>query len=491
MDAQRDHDPVRPSVSPVRPVNSPAACALVAAVVVLLVGWGYILSGHRSGAGPDDTAVRAVFDQELFHLRVVRTFAAQWPGPDLHDYRSATTPLIHLMLAGLDRAAAWVTGTSADADGEGLSRTGLRMANALFAVGLAWTLARVVGRRARPAACAAIVLPVLCSSYFFSSAAYLLPDNAAWWGVLGILALAVFERVNVAWYVLGGSVLVLLVLTRQVHLWAAAPLVMAAWLGRGGEPVPGPVDPLDRTYGLLPPMGERGAAVARAAVAVAVCAPAAMMLAIFVREWGGLTPPAFSPGGSALTDKDCTNVSGISLVSPGYVLAVLGLYGVFYLPLNWSILRARARPGCVVVGLLAGLVVAGLGPSTFLLPERIGGLFSVARVLHDTLGVPTLLGRSPVVLLPATFGGGLLALVLGALPRRDAWIMFVALAAFAAAQAAGALTWLRYIEPMVLVWLVLASARLAEDRRGSAAAMLPLWLLAGALAAISAVSVLG
>ncbi|HLX38053.1 MAG TPA: hypothetical protein VKR29_09640, partial [Candidatus Binataceae bacterium] len=41
------------------------------------------------------------YDEIKYHLPAIRQFAAQLPHPDLSAYSSATTPLYHLMMAGL------------------------------------------------------------------------------------------------------------------------------------------------------------------------------------------------------------------------------------------------------------------------------------------------------------------------------------------------------------------------------------------------------
>src|SRR5687768_14621390 len=46
---------------------------------------------------------RAASDERNFHLPVVRQFAAEWPWPDLSDYRAVTSPGYHLVLAAFHR----------------------------------------------------------------------------------------------------------------------------------------------------------------------------------------------------------------------------------------------------------------------------------------------------------------------------------------------------------------------------------------------------
>ena len=74
----------------------------------------------------------------------------------------------------------------------------------------------------------AVCLPLVCSLYVLSSGAWLLPDNAGWWGVAGLLVLGFRQRVD-GWSVAGsGLVLLALVLVRQIHLWVAVVPVVGS-----------------------------------------------------------------------------------------------------------------------------------------------------------------------------------------------------------------------------------------------------------------------
>ena len=41
------------------------------------------------------------YDQNLFHIQVVRQFEMQWPVPDLSEFSAATGPVYHLVMAAL------------------------------------------------------------------------------------------------------------------------------------------------------------------------------------------------------------------------------------------------------------------------------------------------------------------------------------------------------------------------------------------------------
>ena len=87
---------------------------------------------------------------------------------------------------------------------------------------------------------------------------------------------------------------------------------------------------------------------------------------------------------------------------------------------------------------------------------RWGGLWNI--VAH----VPTLFGRSPLIIGLATLGGVILALWLFLLPTRSRWIFATALLAFAAAHSASGQAWQRYDEPLLLMVFPLMFAELSR-----------------------------
>jgi hypothetical protein len=112
----------------------------------------------------------------------------------------------------------------------GTSETVMRLLGAVFAVALVGLTAGYVRRRG----CSwletvLLALPLAVSLYTFSSGAWLLPDDAAWLAVLGILIIALGPTRR-AW-LFGGVVLLALVLVRQNQIWAIAPLMASAWIG--------------------------------------------------------------------------------------------------------------------------------------------------------------------------------------------------------------------------------------------------------------------
>ncbi|MDX2118641.1 MAG: hypothetical protein SFY96_10705 [Planctomycetota bacterium] len=384
--------------------------ALAFAVGACLV----IFSGNRNG--------RAASDMINYHEPAIRTFAQQWPAFDFSDYLSATTPGYHIVLATVAR---WVNAAT----------PALQLAGLLFSLRLISTLAGFAARRRGPLDALLLAAPFAASLYVFVSGAYLLPDNAGWLGVLLVLAVALRDTQTWGSLALGGVALAALVFTRQIHIWAAAPLWIAAFVH--------------------PPV-RAGASVAlssrvRAAViAFAFTLPAFGVLAAFARLWGGLTPPMFKE----------FHASGINPAAPAFLLSLIGGLSVVFARWWWPALRDLHRtwrwavPAAAVVGLGLAIVPA----TTY---DQQAGRW--AGVLWDvSKRLPVLAGHTaPIFVVLAPLGAVVLAALLTASSKARpgmGWVLLVTLLAFTAAQAASYQLWQRYNEPFALMFLALACA---------------------------------
>ena len=116
---------------------------------------------------------RYAWDQINYHEQVVREFTQQWPRPDVSDYLSATTPLYHLVLAAVGRFVS-------------ASPMALQFVGSLFTLGLIVTMALALARTATALRVFTFTLLLFFSHYVFTAGVWMLPDNAAWWGVLGV-----------------------------------------------------------------------------------------------------------------------------------------------------------------------------------------------------------------------------------------------------------------------------------------------------------------
>jgi hypothetical protein len=398
-----------------------------------------------------DNYTRATWDQDAYHLPTVNKFAAEWPRPDFSDYPSATTPGYHLVLAAVRRLT-------------GADDRALRIVASLFTVGLLATFGWSLGRRVGPWTAVALGLPLVCSAYVFSSGVWMLPDNAGWWGVLGMLLIALRPRVDWRTYAGGAAVLLALVMVRQLHLWTAGVLVVAAWLGRGADAARG-AGGFDAAAGADPP----SRTLRRASLGVLSAVPAVLALAWFFRLWHGATPP--SPGGFN---------AGINPAAPPMVLAVLGIVGTFYagflaprtaaLRGNWPALVA----GCFVAGVIAAVPHTSYSMSA----GRWSGLWNLAQK------VPVYAERSPLIIGLAAWGGVVLAAWVLALPHRARWLFLTACLAFTAAHTATHEAYQRYYEPFAVMLFALSAVRVRSDwaaEGGATQSPTPRWAVVGPL----------
>lgn len=421
------------------PQTNPRSPLAVLGVLMIVTGLAVAL-GAVIATDSFNTS-RAAQDQDNYHLRVVRTFAQQWGRIDLSDYRSATTPSYHLTLATVSRFISDDTRV-------------IRAAGALFTIGLVMTLGLVLARtpvKASPLTGAALILPLACSLYVFSSGAWILPDNAGWWGVLGILVMVLLKPATPGNLCVVGLVLLVLVLCRQTHLWAAGLIWLWPWL-----------DPAPSSSETVPAPGRRRLVLA--AMAVIATVPAFLAVAAFVSLWHGLVPPIFQGGAfDPVLGKTSLKNSGGNPATPAFLLTLLGMFGVFFLGYaqrGISLLLARDRHTMVALctSALIGLALA-LIPATSFSPElgRYTGFWAFAKAL------PALADRSLFISAGATAGGAILALLVASLRPRDALVSLTALVAFAAAQTAAFFAWQRYLEPFVLILLALMSARTTAE----------------------------
>lgn len=411
--------------------------ALLLPALMALTCWPVAMAGLYPG--------RMASDQLLYHEVVVRVFAREFPHLGYHDYLSATTPGYHTLLA----AVVWA-GVEA--------RWALQLIASAFTLGLVALLGGWLARRAGEFEGLLLALPVALSLYVWPAGVWLLPDNAAWLGVLAVVLLALRPRTDWKLYVLGGLVLGALVFTRQIHVWSAGVLWLAAWLG--GERADGPDNPglgEPSAAELLRPRADR---LGRAALAVAASLPALAIVLAFLLLWKGLTPPTFQD-----VESGRVGYHGGNPATAAFILALVGLVSLFYGGYLAPVLGELARrpwwlAAAVAVGLLASLL-----PETTFSKEagRWTGLWNVAARF------PVLAGRtSPLIVALAVLGAVAMLAWGRALRWRDRWVLLGAVVAFAAAQSSSQELWQRYVEPLVLILVALAAALAVRARRAGA-----------------------
>lgn len=463
--------PVDRSNLPEDPTDSPCLSrwwvpGLVACSIFLASGYPFILGGFVKGRG--------AHDQLNYHEQVIRTFAAQWPHLDYHDYLSATTPGYHTLLALAARM--------------GLeSRIGLQLLGSLWTLGLLMVLAWSVRPLLKRMPCTpglllgtALLMPVIASMSIWYSGVWLLPDNAGWLGVLGIWLLALSGRLRWKMLLTTAAVLIVLVYVRQIHIWTLAMLLTAAWLGAdrhscapaSGSDVPhgttgpvlcGPNMDVAKAWQLLTTnITDR---LARVGWMLVVSLPAVALLGYFIWLWNGLTPPVLAQ-----------RQLGVNWAAPAFVLAVFGYCSVFFVPFVWDGLKLIwHRHRWLLVVVIACSVLASLVPATGYdeAAGRYSGLWSMARHLP-------MIGQSSVLIVGlSVLGSVLLAGWFVSLDWRDRWIMLAGLVAFTATQCVSFKLWQRYTEPMVLLWLVLAASRARPALNGPMTGPMLSWRMIG------------
>ncbi len=393
-------------------------------------------------------------DEHRFHIPVIERFGEQWPAPDVSEYHAAATPAHHLVLAFIESIASPSLETLRVLSGLPVS---------LHIALLAWWCARRVG----VVGAVALTLPLTFSPHVVAFSTLVLPESSSWLLVGALLMLACAKRFETAACVMGGALLLASVGVRQLTLWCAAPLWVAAWLGAApllhnpARVVPATVWPIDQPKARL----------VRSVICLACTLPAFGLIAWFVWLWGGLVPPVFQSAEAALAIDGAVVNQGRSPASGAFVLSILGLAGLAFTPL---VIRPLLERRSLVTrwALLGGAVglLAALIPLTSYDMEsgRWGGLWKGVRL------APVFADRSVFIAALSTLGGAMTGvLVLALPPTRVRWVLLSALGAAIVAHAMGAQLFQRYIEPLLLIVLPIAVAATFEEREDRP----PLWTL--------------
>ena len=422
---------------------APWLAGLAAVILFLACSLPLILSDNLLG--------RAAFDQLHYHEPAIRKFAAEWPRPDLSDYRSATTPGYHLLLAAVCRFVS-DSGRVLQLAGAGFTAAlvGLFAVAAASCVGT--TRVRFAG-----AWSVLLTLPLLASIYVFFPGVWLVPDNLGWllvlaiglvsWQIAGAADRTAVGRASFRWlnFAAASALMLAVVLVRQSHFWCASLIWLGAWIGAAPIGDGG-------LMGMLSRFGLRARALVPAAIATL---PAAAAMVYFAKLWGGMTPPTFSHQYGSM----------INAATPAFLLSLVGGFSVFFAgfvaPAGWRVLRER--PVCLLVAMLAGVAAAAIPETTYIHEQRSTGLWSLVRV------APMIAGHTSTVLLVMTpFGVWALWAWFAALGAKERWFFVGTLAAFGVAQTANPLCWQRYMEPLLLMLMGLGAATISA--RGTLAA---------------------
>jgi len=414
-----------------RTSNSLRQNAAASATLLLLLAATLLLL--RLGPG------RAWFDAERYHMPAIRTFAQQLPTPDLTNYLSATTPGYHLTIAAAVRTL-------------GLSEITVLATSLLFSIALFAIFGAALARAgASIRQTLLFTAPAAASAYIIAPAVTPIPDNAGWLTVAATLWFATARNWTTTRYLCIAATLALVVFFRQSHIWVAAVIAAAAWIDAPTKPNAASPQ-ADSDYpglGLRRLLAEPASRIRPTLLVAAATIPAILILAAFIKVWGGLVPPMFQ---TALINDQFShaNTQGINLSTPLFLLAQIGIITFFFAGYLWPRVRSfdRVLRNRVIASAALIAIASLILPTTFSVPEgRYGGWWQLAKL------TPTLAHIAPLLVIMATFGAAATTAWALALPYRARWLAIAALAAFTAAQTANANAWQRYHEPLLIMGL--------------------------------------
>jgi hypothetical protein len=312
--------------------------------------------------------------------------------------------------------------------------------NNLISLSLPLVLYGVTRSRMPSTSSVLLVAPLLASSFYVKSACWVLTDNAALlFSTLTLVALLKDEsRIGQSWR---ASVCAIIATSiRQINIWLVAPtLVRIAqmMLAYRDSQKAGKESARDFTAILI--------------VSSGVVLPL-LVVYILIRSWGGLVPEHW------LRKNQSEN---LSVAGCSYLLAVAGVFGVFYVSPAIDAIRAFVhRRRMLWVAGLAGVVCSLMSATSYDIASRRFGGFIWEAVRR----LPVVYDRSVVFMALAPLGAVVLAFLARQLWRSvgcwHAAIWTVAVVGWASTSFVNRQAFQRYYEPSLIIFLVLAVAPL-------------------------------
>jgi hypothetical protein len=346
-----------------------------------------------------DVELSEAYDQNTFHVPVIRTFAAQLPFPDIRGYQSTTTPLFYLVMSMAVRA-------------------GVESVAALRVITLALSVAGVCAiqwffqRFAEPRRAALYAAAVGLSPYYLGSAVFVVTDNPPF--ALTALALGIALAPGPPRAALAAVIVTAIVLSRQIYVWLLPFFVVAS--SREG--------------------------ISRKAIAWMIVP--ALALGAMLLLWGGPLPRGYS-----------TYPHPPSLLPLIAILTTVGWWGAPLLPaLARSCHRGRAAAIFVAVAIAAVLLLT-YAPITPGHPSPWGGGM---RTLGKYGG--SIAGTSVIYWIGMLLGSAGVAVIVARPHAPHERLLLIACAFWAAAQCLNAAMPDRYYQPFVLLVLLSFAAGL-------------------------------
>ena len=414
-----------------------------AAVLCLLFGilvWPVVLSAQGTlGDGATDIKypTSEMGDQRKYHEPTILAFAEQWPSVDLVNYPSATSPGYHLLMALVAKYMSH-------------DLVVLQFAGSLLSFGLLLVVWGYGARHARAWPALGLVLPLVASSYVIGSGIWLVTDNAGLLFVCLALGGAMMVQPTAMRTARWGLYATCAVGIRQIHVWVAAPVILAALLG----------SPLSRyaPRNLCASLKQTLTMPVLLATLPVVLLPM-VMVGLFIWLWGGVTPPAYAD----------LHSTGFAPVSSLVALALVGSLGLFFLPAfcpKWTDILKVDR--WLVVAVVLAIAVSLTIPTSFDISRgRWGGaIWELVRRMPDVAGrsivFPPLAALGAVVLVHAWRAAG------RAGRAREATVLLLSLLGWLIAESVNTQSGQRYCEPMILVGLAWLAALSVSPTKGTA-----------------------
>ena len=416
-----------------------SAAAVLCLLFAILV-WPVVISTQGTlGDGATDIKYPTgeMGDQRKYHEPTILAFAEQWPSVDLVHYPSATSPGYHLLMALVARY------TSHDL-------VVLQLVSSLLSFGLLLVVWGYGARHTGAWPALGLVLPLVASSYVIGSGIWLVTDNAGLLFVCLALGGAIMVQPTAMRTARWALYATCAAGIRQIHVWVAAPVILAALLG----------SPLGRHAPRhLCSGSKQSLSWAGVFSTLPVLLLPFVLIGLLALLWGGLTPPDFADRHSA----------GLAPVTFAIVLALVGVFGVFFLPAfcqKWTDILKMDR--WLVVAVLLAVAVSLIFPTSYdqSLGRWGGAIWELVRRMPDVAGrsivFPPLAALGAVVLVHAWRAAG------RAGRAREATVLLLSLLGWMIAESVNTQSGQRYFEPMILVGLAWLAALSISPTKGTA-----------------------
>jgi hypothetical protein len=363
-------------------------------------------------------------DEVLYHYPAVLHFANQLPLPDLARYPVPQTPLFHLLMASIGKVV-------------GFELWRLRLVEVLISYAGTLVLFLLLNRRLGLSRATALVLSLVfaLSPYFYGASFLVLTDNLAI--LFSLVAVERFERFRqtdqFGVFLIGCASVAAAILTRQSTAFMLAVAGLYA-------------------LRIRLPMSVRSMVADNFQALLAVCVSAVPTVALFL-TWHGFVPPGVDPSACGLCSGSPSAARGPLVVqSTELALAAIGVYGpVLFAP---PFIRRIRRQGLPRFSELRGPLVGASLCALVLLLWPAGASTHGAGFIWRVAGHFPSLAGSPLVfwvLVPAA--GATLWARLSVAPR--SWPATVFTGCFLASTLVMLFPWQKYVDPFVLLGLML------------------------------------